>query len=160
MFNLKLKDNLHISHKGEVWSYDTRVAIIKNGVVQELGKFTRTTSKHVSFVSTSTGLSQEFKPVEGGIHFQEKYCYGAKCSPLSNTLSPKTSKAVIRNGALANEDILWSNLFDILIHSKEYPKKDVSEIRVRVLRDKKMEHLQLEAFLQKYAKVQGIMDFI
>jgi hypothetical protein len=159
MFNLKLKDNLHISHKGEVWSYDTRVAIIKNGVVRELGKFTRTTSKHVSFVSTATGLSHEFKPVKGGIRFWE-YGYGVKCSPLSNTLSPKTSKAVIRNGALANEDILWSNLFDILIHSKEYPKKDVSEIRVRVLRDKKMDHLQLEAFLQKYAKVQGIMDFI
>jgi len=46
----KYKQNLHL--EGDtVYSYGTRVAIIQNDVIEELGYWSATTRKHINYVS-------------------------------------------------------------------------------------------------------------
>ena len=159
MFNLKIKDNLHISAQGEVWSYDTRVAVIKNGFVNELGKFTRTTTKHISCVSQLTGMPKKFTATRGGIRFSH-YEYGVKCNPIGTTLSAKTSIQILKNMSSTEWGIHWSNLYDILLRPKDFPKKDLATIEAYILSEKKINQKTLQNILQEFDKARKISEFI
>lgn len=52
----KYKQNLSHDGKGNVYSYSTKVATLKNGKLHELGKWSSTTSKHVNFAAREWGV--------------------------------------------------------------------------------------------------------
>lgn len=86
---IKIKENLFINDKA-VFSYDTHVADIDGKEVIEIGKFSRTTTRHISAVAHFIGgtVKQQLKLQK--VYFF-KYEVGVKCFP-SNTLSNKTSQ--------------------------------------------------------------------
>ncbi len=46
----KLKNNLHILNGTEVWSYETKVGIIHDNHIEELGYWSVTTRRHINYV--------------------------------------------------------------------------------------------------------------
>ena len=51
----KLKNNLHVLFGTEVWSYTTKVAIIHDDHIEELGHWSKTTTGHVNYVGKLYG---------------------------------------------------------------------------------------------------------
>lgn len=87
---LNPKQNLHIDLANNlVISYQTIVADIKEDRLVYRGKFSRTTSKHVSLVSSLLGLRLEGKSNKA-IPFNWLE-FGAKIE-MDNSLSPKNSE--------------------------------------------------------------------
>lgn len=86
---VKIKENLFINDKA-VFSYDTHVADINGKEIVEVGKFSRTTTRHIGDVARFIGgtVKQQIKLQK--VYFF-KYEMGVKCLP-SNTLSNKTSQ--------------------------------------------------------------------
>ena len=86
---IKIKENLFINDKS-VFSYDTHVADINGKEIVEVGKFSRTTTRHIGAVASFIGgtVKQQIKLQK--VYFF-KYEMGVKCLP-SNTLSNKTSQ--------------------------------------------------------------------
>ena len=86
---VKIKENLFINDKA-VFSYDTHVADINGKEIVEVGKFSRTTTRHIGDVASFIGgtVKQQIKLQK--VYFF-KYEAGVKCLP-SNTLSNKTSQ--------------------------------------------------------------------
>ena len=93
----KLRDNLFIE-KDLVISYETVVAQITNDGIQELGRYSRTTTKHIHLISNLTGLP--IIKYAGKKSEFYKFEMGVKCD-FPNAVSSKTTKAIfslINNG--------------------------------------------------------------
>lgn len=89
---LKIRKNLFISGN-YVISYDTKVAKIKDNKIYELGKYSRTTSKHIYHIASLFNLElvrnnkkQVFWKYEMG---------NADCTPSTTFLSPTISSQFI-----------------------------------------------------------------
>ena len=88
---VKIKENLFINDKA-VFSYDTHVADINGKEIVEVGKFSRTTTRHISAVASFIGGRVNNQVKLEKVWFN-KYEVGVKCLP-SNCLSNKTSQEV------------------------------------------------------------------
>jgi len=117
---LKVGDNLHISGN-QVISYDTVVAEIEGNNLIELGKFSRTTTKHIHKVTDLFGLNL--------IRSKEKrddfywYEMGIK-TKLASALGVKTTEQIaeiVREGASIENAIY-------LVDITKLPKKDREEL--------------------------------
>jgi hypothetical protein len=86
---LKLKDNL-FRVNDTIISYDTEVATISGKKLIEHGKYSRTTSKHISHVASLYGL-EIVRAKEKEPFYQ--YEYGVKCE-LPGTLSRRVSEEI------------------------------------------------------------------
>mgnify|MGYP003140760887 FL=1 len=51
----KYKENLR-EHNGEIWSYNTKVAEIKDGKLHQLGWWSVTIQKHINYAAKELGL--------------------------------------------------------------------------------------------------------
>ncbi len=120
MLTLKVGDNLHISGN-QVISYDTVVAEIEGNNLIELGKFSRTTTKHIHKVTDLFGLNL--------IRSKEKrddfywYEMGIK-TKLISALGVKTTEQIaeiVREGASIENAIY-------LVDLTKLPKKDREEL--------------------------------
>ena len=89
---IKIKANLFINGKS-VHSYATHVADIVQNEIVEVGKFSRTTSRHIGDVARATGFSVKQQPKLQKPDFW-KFEPGVKCEP-NNTLSNKASQWVL-----------------------------------------------------------------
>ena len=88
---IKIKANLFINGKS-VHSYATHVADIVQNEIVEVGKFSRTTTRHIGDVARATGFRVKQQPKLQKADFY-KFEMGVKCEP-NNTLSNKTSEWV------------------------------------------------------------------
>jgi hypothetical protein len=88
---IKIKENLFINDKS-VFSYNTHVADIVGKEIIEIGKFSRTTTRHISDVAWAIGGGVKDQGKLQKVYFF-KYEMGVKCLP-SNCLSNKTSREI------------------------------------------------------------------
>lgn len=89
---IKIKANLFINGKS-VHSYATHVADIVQNEIVEVGKFSRTTSRHIGDVARATGFSvKQQSKLQKADFF--KYEMVVKCEP-NNTLSNNASQWAI-----------------------------------------------------------------
>lgn len=88
--NFKLDDNLFLEGR-KIISYETHVADIREGYIEARGKYSRTTSKHISKAASLLGL--KMNPSDKKEYFY-KHEYGAKFS-IDNCLSEKISAFII-----------------------------------------------------------------
>lgn len=124
---LKLKDNL-FRVNDTIISYDTEVATISGNKLIEHGKYSRTTSKHISYAASLYGL-EIVRAKEKEPFYQ--YEYGVKCG-IPGTLSRDASSAVsekIKEGfdyimALASIESLGKK--DMEIVNKELENSGIS----------------------------------
>lgn len=112
---LKIRKNLFISGN-YVISYDTKVAKIKDNKLYELGKYSRTTSKHIYHIAWLFKLElvrndkkQVFWKYEMG---------DADCTPCSTFLSPTTSAQFL------GEENDFKSIVHRLAKLEKIPKKD------------------------------------
>jgi len=89
---IKIKANLFINGKS-VQSYATHVADIIGNEIVEVGKFSRTTTRHIGDVARVTGFRVKQQPKLQKPDFW-KFEMGVKCEP-NNTLSNKASGWVL-----------------------------------------------------------------
>lgn len=101
--NLKLSPNLHIAGD-RIISYDTHVATIHfdpslspsiHNRIVAFGKYSRTTSKHISRVAGLLGVPIDYEK-EGEKSFL-KYMQGVVCNPIDNYLSPEIAAMLLCN---------------------------------------------------------------
>lgn len=119
MLKLKVGENLHISGD-KVISYDTVVAKISGDSLIELGRFSRTTTKHISKVAEVFG----FKIVSNKTkQLFWRYDFGVKIN-LESALSTKTA---VKIGELVKEGVSIENSI-YLVDLTQIPKKDREEI--------------------------------
>ncbi len=90
---LKIKENLFIQGGHTIISYDTAVAKIEDRKIVEAGKFSRTTTKHISAIAMLLGYQvqsnktkQEFWKFQAGVRVNFVF-----------TLSPKLSHEIVGN---------------------------------------------------------------
>jgi hypothetical protein len=88
--NLKLGENLFLEGD-KIISYETHVADIRDGYIEAKGKYSRTTSKHISRVASLLGL--KMNPSDKKEYFY-KHEYGTKLS-IDDCLSEKISTFII-----------------------------------------------------------------
>ena len=93
MNNYKLKENLFLIGK-KVISYETWVATIKDGKIYERGRYSRTTSKHINYVSELTGSPIE-RSNEKKRHTFYKYEIGGAKFNIEGAIPPKVSKKIL-----------------------------------------------------------------
>ena len=111
---LKIRKNLFISGNFVI-SYETKVAKIKDNKIYELGKFSRTTSKHIFHVASLFKLDLVRNDKKQVFY---KYEVGeADCQPTPTFLSPTTSSQFL--GKENDFDSIVNRLAKINI-----PKKD------------------------------------
>jgi hypothetical protein len=89
---IKIKANLFINGKS-VHSYATHVADIVQNEIVEVGKFSRTTTRHIGDVARATGFRVKNQGKLQKTDFY-KFEMGVKCEP-NNTLSNKASGWVL-----------------------------------------------------------------
>ena len=103
----KLRDNLFIE-KDLVISYETVVAQITKDGIQELGRYSRTTTKHIHLISSLTGLPI-IKYTGKKCEF-DKFEMGVKCD-CPNAVSPKTTKSIF---SLINDGVCYGVAISML----------------------------------------------
>lgn len=91
---LKIRDNLFIEGGKNIISYSTHVATIENGRIVEHGKYSRTTTKQISYISALTKLPVTSSKDKQGYW---KFEFGVRCQPGSDPLSPEYSEEVIKS---------------------------------------------------------------
>jgi hypothetical protein len=101
MYTLKLRNNLFIMGN-KIISYETEVAEIKKGVIVELGKFSRTTSKQIQYVSRLTGMPIRYSDVRKTNFW--KFDMGVKIES-SNSISSRASVEIAKG---ISEGFLYS----------------------------------------------------
>lgn len=141
---LKLKKNLFIS-KNTVISYTTPVAKIEKGKLIDLGKFSRTTGKHLSYVQDLLGI--ERVRVEKKQLFW-RYEYGVDCE-MENSLSPAISKIFTEN--LSSLDQTVQSLSKV----KKFSPKDWPLIEKFLISN----NVSVDTF-QKLQRAQHLIQFI
>ena len=88
---LKIKDNLHIIGN-RIYSYETEVASIGKHIITAYSTYSRTTGKHVNFISHLLNL-----PIVHSTRKKAAYSklqYGARCK-YAGSLSSKASISVV-----------------------------------------------------------------
>lgn len=120
MSNLKLSPSLFIK-ENEVISYDTVVAVIKDGAIYEKGKFSRTTTRHVRIVANLFKLNV-ISDAKAKIPFH-KYEMGEANCRVDNCFSIRTS---IKIAQAVSEG---SSFLSALSTIPKYPPKDEIVLR-------------------------------
>jgi hypothetical protein len=92
---LQLASNLHI--KGdEIISYDTVVAKIKEDHISVLGKFSRTTSKHISKAVFALGLPSRDADKKPTIYWTQYYM-GCEPTVIRGSISQEVTDVLLKN---------------------------------------------------------------
>jgi len=92
----KIKDSLFIVGN-KIISYETHVATIKGNKIIERGRFSRTTSKHINFVSKLISLEVVYSKVDMKESFS-KYDLGTFSNRMfDNTISIKSSRIILEH---------------------------------------------------------------
>lgn len=120
MLILKVGDNLHISGN-QVISYDTVVAEIEGNNLIELGKFSRTTTKHIHKITDLFGLNL-IRSKKKRDDF--RWCESGEKSRFRSALGVKTAACIaeiVRDGASIENAIY-------LVDLTKLPKKDREEL--------------------------------
>lgn len=138
MITLKIGDNLHISGNNVI-SYDTVVAEISGNELIELGKYSRTTTKHINKVAHLFGfnLIRENKKNNNFMW----YCYGTKIK-FSSALGVKTTEKIaeiVREGASIENSIYLIDITKLTKNDREeieylLSKKGISEDKIQALK--------------------------
>lgn len=100
---LKIKRNLFVKNN-TVISYTTPVAKIQDNQLIDLGKFSRTTGKHLAYIESTFQLNRVRSPKRKDFYW---YMFGVNCS-MENSLSAEVSKIFLQN--LGNFDELIQQL--------------------------------------------------
>jgi hypothetical protein len=108
MLILKIQDNLHVTEKGDIWSYYTHVGKIEKNKIKEFGGYSRTTTRHMGRIHRLTGLSlcYSISRFKKGTGFYKLAMGVDPVSPFpkENCLSEKTSKILIKG--IASGDLV------------------------------------------------------
>jgi len=99
---LKLKNNL-FRDGNDIISYETVVARIEGSDLIELGKFTKTTAKHIHYVAELYNLNLIRADKKNRPDFYE-FCYGVKCT-VPGALSKETS--TVLSTLMQNQDLTY-----------------------------------------------------
>jgi len=99
---LKLKNNL-FRDGNDIISYETVVARIEGSDLIELGKFTKTTAKHIHYVAELYNLNLIRADKKNRPAFYE-FCYGVKCT-VPGALSKETS--TVLSTLMQNQDLTY-----------------------------------------------------
>ena len=145
---LKIKKNLFIKNN-YVISYETKVAKIKDNKLYELGRFSRTTSKHIYHVASLFNL-EVVRSDQRQVFW--KYEMGANCNTDWTCLSPTVS-AVFLSGESKEND--FPSIVNRLANLEKIPKKDAPLIE----RFLESNNFQVEDF-QKLRKAIRLMQFV
>lgn len=94
MFHFKIKNNLHLTPKGEIISFETVVGQIENDKIVEFGKFSRTTSRHITYIRDLTKLPV-FQNFQKPISFW-KFDLGVKCKFDGDLVGPKSTNEILK----------------------------------------------------------------
>lgn len=87
----RVKSNLHVN-KNLIISYETVVARIESDKIVKLGRFSRTTGKHIVQIASMLGIPVVEPDSKKTIHY-DKYEYGVKIN-LEGSISPKTTSII------------------------------------------------------------------
>lgn len=105
----KVSNNLFVV-EDRIISYETEVAVIDGDSINELGKFSRTTTKHIQKVSTLLGkriipskTKPDFYKYEMGIRIDYSNCVSPKATSLIFEKIKKGIKLEIAIASLKNE---------------------------------------------------------
>jgi hypothetical protein len=108
MLILKIQDNLHVTEKGDIWSYYTHVGKIEKDRIKDFVWYSRTTTKHMTRISRLTGLILHYHKSKSkkGTGFYKLAMGVNPVSPFpkENCLSEKTSKILIKG--IASGDLV------------------------------------------------------
>ena len=99
---LKLKNNL-FRDGNDIISYETVVARIEGTDLIELGKFTKTTAKHIYYVAELYNLNLIRADKKNRPDFYE-FCYGVKCA-VPGALTKETS--TVLSTLMRNQDLTY-----------------------------------------------------
>lgn len=99
---LKLKNNL-FRDGNDIISYETVVARIEGSDLIELGKFTKTTAKHIYYVAELYNLNLIRADKKNRPYFYE-FCYGVKCT-VPGALTKETS--TVLSTLTRNQDLTY-----------------------------------------------------
>ena len=99
---LKLKNNL-FRDGNDIISYETVVARIEGTDLIELGKFTKTTAKHIYYVAELYNLNLIRADKKNRPGFYE-FCYGVKCA-VPGALTKETS--TVLTTLMRNQDLTY-----------------------------------------------------
>lgn len=122
---LQLAPNLHI--KGdEIISYDTTVAKIKGDHISVLGKFSRTTSKHISKAVAALGLPSKMAEKKPTIYWTQYYM-GCEPTVIRGSISIEVSNEILEMVYRKNLGFEES-LFASLVKAKSNGKCKRSDI--------------------------------
>ena len=138
MLTLKVGDNLHISGN-QVISYDTVVAEISGNSLIELGKYSRTTTKHIHKITDLFGLNLiRSNKRRDDFHWYE---YGVK-TKFDSALGVKATEQIaeiVREGASIENAIYLVDLTKIRKKDREeleylLSKKGISDEKIAALK--------------------------
>lgn len=129
MITLQIANNLFIQ-KNKVISYETHVANILDSYIVELGKYSRTTGKHIHKIASYFNLQVIRSDNKKSFH---KYQTGIEPFKMKNALKPKISIQLIKSGidlsSVKNED-LWN----FIIENKDYIGKQDWDVFKQILK--------------------------
>lgn len=112
---LKIKENLYLEDMKFVISYETVVAEIDGNKIVEYGRFSRTTTKHISFLANKLGYGVISSKQKN--HNFYKHEMGVKCT--YDSLTQKTSNLIL-DKIKEKGDFLLA----VLSVENDIPKKD------------------------------------
>jgi hypothetical protein len=114
MGNLKITPSLFIKGN-KIISYDTEVAVIKDGKIYEKARYSRTTTRHIGHVASVLRLPIVHSTNKGSFY---RYEMGeANCS-MSDCFSVRTSTKILQ---AMGEGLIF---IDALSTVSQYPPKD------------------------------------
>ena len=138
MLTLKVGDNLHISGNNVI-SYDTVVAKISGNDLIELGKYSRTTTRHIHKVTDLFGLNL----IRSNKRKDDFYCHemGVKVN-FSSSLGVRTTEKIaeiVREGASIENSIYLVDLTKLTKNDREeleylLSKKGISDDKIEALK--------------------------
>ena len=138
MLTLKVGDNLHISGNNVI-SYDTVVAKISGNDLIELGKYSRTTTRHIHKVTDLFGLNL----IRSNKRKDDFYCVemGVKVN-FSSSLGVRTTEKIaeiVREGASIENSIYLVDLTKLTKNDREeleylLSKKGISDDKIEALK--------------------------
>ena len=122
----KLKDNLFMIGN-DIISYETHVATIDGDKIIEHGKYSKTTSKHISYVAEL--LKLEVVPNKTKMKNQfDKLQYGVRCF-VDSAISKSSSLKILSK--MINEGVEYK--YALLALERAIPKKDWNLLDKRCL---------------------------
>ena len=138
LVRVTLDESLKMKNAG-IQSYTTTVGFIEDGRVIENGKFSRTTSKHMSLIRAITGLPVETSKKRPFFYWHHD---GVKIDhPYA--ISPEASVTILRELASGK------NIFEAISGVDKMKRKDLS------LTNEVLEALGLKEKMESYRKIKG-----